>query len=297
MKIVLIIYIISWVILLGVYISHLFSKNKSSSSDKTPWYIYATMIVLAPLAVLILPYIIYSNYKDKKVEKKLKEEREAKKRMKEERKVSAKAAFHSALHSNADYASIGSKLHKLVQDKKYNAILGCLDKITLPDGAELMVKECDNGTSDIGDKSTLLVKFTNGETDENIFNHLVVEQSAIGAWQAYLLHKLWHVLPLFWHANYDARDYIFQKDDASKISVYTNDKRERNAIIALISDIDFTPDVRENSGKFYVSSCYWSNFGGLIREYFELTFNGNKVTNLYQFDSKTLYKYNCGILF
>ena len=298
MKILLIIYVVSWLILLGAYISSRFSKKEESSfEEKTPWYVYVGMFVLAPLAAVLTPYFLYEMYRDNKKEKKRKAEREAKERIEKEKKASANAAFLSASTSNEDYAAVGKRLHKLVGEKKYSDFLDCLDKVKLPNGAKLIVEECDEGTSDIGDKSTLLIKLPNGESDENIFKHLIVEQSAMGAWQAYLLHKLWHVLPLFWHANYDARDYIFSKDDVNSISTFTEDKRERNAIIALISDFDFTPEVRESNGKYYVSSCFWSNFGGLIREYLELTFDGNKIADIFQFDSKKLYEYNCGIYF
>lgn len=296
MKIVFIIYIISWLILLAAYISSRFSKKeKSSFEEKTPWYVYVAMVVLAPLAAVLTPYFLYEIYRDNKKEKKRKAEREAKERIEKEKKASATAAFQSASISNYDFAAVGNKLHQLALDKKYGNFLQCLDKIKLPNGAKLIVEECDNSANDIGDESKLLIKLPNGETDEDIFNHLIVEQSPMGAWQAYLLHTLWHVLPLFWHANYSARDYVFSKQDANSVSTFR--KEDQSAIVELISNFDVAPEVRRKDNKYYVSGCYWSDFGGLIREYFELTFDGNKVTNIFQFDSKTLHKYNCGILF
>lgn len=299
MKIVLIIYIISWLILLGAYISNRFSKKEKSTlfEEKTQWYVYVGMFVFAPLLAVLSPYFLLETYFDNKKAKKRAAEREAKERIEKEKKATANAAFLSASVATADYAAVGNTLHQLAFDKKYNDFLNGLDKIKLPNGAKLIVEECKENSGDIGDESRLLIKLPNGETDENIFNHLIVEQSPMGAWQAYLLHKLWHVLPLFWHGNYHARDYIFIKDNVNSISTFTEDQRERNAIIALISDFDFTPEVRESNGKYYVSSCYWSNFGGLIREYFELTFDGNKIAEIFQFDSKTINKYNCGIYF
>lgn len=296
MKIVFIIYIISWLILLVAYISSRFSKKeKSSFEEKTPWYVYVAMVVLAPLAAVLTPYLLYETYRDNKKEKKRKAEREAKERLEKEKKDSATAAFQSASISNYDFAAVGNKLHQLALDKKYGNFLQCLDKISLPNGAKLIVEECDNSANDIGDESKLLIKLPNGETDEDIFNHLIVEQSPMEAWQAYLLHTLWHVLPLFWHANYSARDYVFCKQDANSVSTFR--KEDHSAIVELISKFDVAPEVRSKDNKYYVSGCYWSDFGGLIREYFELTFDGNKVTNILQFDSKTLHKYNCGILF
>ena len=77
MKIVLIVYVISWLILLAIYIASRFKKN-ADSSEKQPWYLYAIIIVLAPLAVLLVPYILISSFIKKKKETKLAKEREKK---------------------------------------------------------------------------------------------------------------------------------------------------------------------------------------------------------------------------
>lgn len=296
MKIVLIIYIVSWLVLLAAYISSRFSKKeKTSLEEKTPWYVYVAMVVLAPLAAVLTPYFLYETYRDNRKEKKRKAERETKDRLEKEKKASANAAFLSASTSNDDFETVGNRLHQLAQEKKYGNFLQCLDKIKLPNGARLIVEECDNSTNDIGDKSKLLIKLPNGETDEDIFKHLIVEQSPMGAWQAYLLHTLWHVLPLFWHANYSARDYVFSKQDANSVSTFR--KEDHSAIVELISKFEVAPEVRRKGNKYYVSGCYWSDFGGLIRENVELTFEDNKVANIFKFDHKILYEYNCGILF
>lgn len=295
MKIVLIIYVISWLILLAVFISSLFSKNKSRSNEKTPWYVYAAIILLAPLAVFIIPYLLYSDYRDNKREKKLEAEREEKKRIQKVKKETAMTAFKSAFQSEADYATIGKHLHKLAIEKSYNSFLECLDKIHLPPGAKLLVEECHGQTNDIGDESKLLIKLPDGRQHEDIFNYLTVEQSSMGAWQSYLLYKLWHVLPLFWHGNYYARDYIFTKEDIKDISIYNEE--DKDYIINTISSFDCTPEVREKDSNYFISCCFFSNFGGLIREFVEISINDGKVTELYDFDKKTVFDYNCGILF
>ena len=296
MKIVLIIYAVSWLILLGAYISNRFTKKeKTSFEEKTPWYVYITMFVLAPLAAVLTPYFLYEIFRDKKRYKKEQQEQEVKERIEKAKKDTTIATYKSAKPFEDDYATVGEKLHKLVSEKKYNAFLDCLDKVKLPNGASLIVEECDNGTGDIGDESKLLIKLPNGETDENIFKHLIVEQSPMGAWQAYLLHKLWHVLPLFWHANYSARNYIFSKEDVNSIHPFR--KEDKAGIIKQIAGFDFKPEVRQKDNKLYVSCCFFSNFKGLIREYYELTFNGNKVTEITNFANKVLYEYDCGILF
>ena len=57
MKIVLIVYGISWLILMAVYIASLFNKRKNVFSEKEPWYLYAIIIAVAPLVVLLIPYL------------------------------------------------------------------------------------------------------------------------------------------------------------------------------------------------------------------------------------------------
>lgn len=296
MKIVFIIYIISWLILLAAYISSRFSKKeKSSFEEKTPWYVYVAMVVLAPLAAVLTPYFLYEIYRDNKKEKKRKAEREAKEKAATEKKRAAMNAYNSAKTIEANYASVGKDLHKLAKHEQYDAFLSCLDKISLHIGDKLLVEECNPKTGDIGDESTVYIQLANGEADENIFGHLIVEHSPMGAWQATLLHTLWHALPLFWHGNYHARDYIFTKEDANNISAYNNE--DNAGIIKMITKFDCSPEVREKDDKYYVSCCFFSNFKGLVREYYELTFNENKVTDIFHIANKTLFEYNCGILF
>ena len=41
----------------------------------------------------------------------------------------------------------------------------------------------------------------------------------------------------------------------------------------------------------------WTEFGGLIREYTEIRFANNKMESAFEFKRKTLFHYECGILF
>lgn len=291
MKIVLIIYAVSWLILLVVYISSLFSKNKLSSSDKTPWYVHVVMYIFAPLAIIMMPYFLYTHYKDKKKAK----ERKKELRELENKKNEVEYGIKLSKESQIDYVSVARTLHDLVRTHQYNKFLNCLDKITLPNGAELIVEECGLDNSRIGKTSKLLIQLSNGEKDKNIFNHLIVEDSAMGAWQAYLLHELWHVLPRTWHANYHARYYIFTPDDIDLIGVFEKDRR--SFIIEQLSKFNFPSGVWKKDGLFYVLSCYWNNSDGLIRECLTVSINDNKVSGFQKFHNKTEYEYDCGIIF
>ena len=82
MKIVVIVYAVSWLILLIVYIISLFENKKSKKKDDAlekliikhksakdkiiDKLVYVIMIVFAPLVVLVLPYIVFKHVKSKR---------------------------------------------------------------------------------------------------------------------------------------------------------------------------------------------------------------------------------------
>jgi hypothetical protein len=64
MKVVFIVYVISWLILLSVYISSKFKERKtkgsvtSRSGSKEPWFLYLIFVFFAPIVVLIIPFVL-----------------------------------------------------------------------------------------------------------------------------------------------------------------------------------------------------------------------------------------------
>ena len=92
MKTVVIVYSISWLILLIVYaiskfqdkknkkkddaLEKFFNKRKSTKEKIVDKLVYVIMIVFAPLVILVIPYILIRDAKAKKQEKIRKEERE-----------------------------------------------------------------------------------------------------------------------------------------------------------------------------------------------------------------------------
>ena len=236
---------------------------------------------------------LFDIFKRKKIDR----ERHLKLEVEKIKKLEALKAYHAIIQGReqnaaADYIAIAEEFGALVYKQEYDSLLKCLDKINLPEGrliVEIVKPEVPR------DKSCLVISLPNGGNDENIFNHLQVEQSCMGAWQANLLHNLWRALPLFGHAIYDARDYLFVKEDMHMIK--TLNEEDRLSIMENIVKFDFTPEVRESNGKFYISCCYWSNFFGLIREFSEIKIENNKITDIVPFDEKTEYRYDCGIRF
>lgn len=121
-----------------------------------------------------------------------------------------------------------------------------------------------------------------------MFNHLTIEPSAMGAWQAYLLCISKTILPFSGSLYYTKRELILNYEQLQRFRVW--------AIIAKqLWDIkaDVSPSVSINGNQAIVSCCYWNMWEGLVRENVPITFENNKVT-IGKFRQEILYKYNCG---
>ena len=312
MKIVVIVYAVSWLILLIVYIISLFENKKSKKKDDAlekllnkhkstkdkilDKLVYVIMIIFAPVVVLFVPYIAFKHIKTKREAKIREEAREKSEREKKEHKADciekyAKMAGVKQTLSGSNYVGIAQSLNDLVMKKSYQKVIDLLDKVSLPPAMKLKVRECDKqGTGGI---SRLFIECPDDPCDYNIYDHLRFEDSPMGAWQAYLLGRMWHYLPLWWHANYDRRDYIYSKDDYNHITHFIDRKFNVN----VLSDFDVAPEIYGENGKYYISCCFWTDFGGLKREFVEVTIQGSKVKDLFVFDEKTIFEYQCGIMF
>ena len=280
--------------MLVLFISSFFNKNKSISQNKEPWYEYIIILILAPLVVLSLFCSIYTDIRDNRKYNKQKEILREKERLENERKEALKNAYLMAKQSQPKqdektYIDIAYKLEKIVHERKYQEILVCLNKIQETGDRKLNVQECEE--KGIGDESKLYIELNDGKRDYEIFKHLIVEDSPMGAWQAYWLYSLWHILPMFWHGLYGRRDYLFQFEDVFGIKL---EKDANPADRDKLLDIDLSPEVIGENGDYYVSCCYWTQFGGLIREHVYVNIKGNKVVEIKEFLSETKYEYDCG---
>lgn len=65
----------------------------------------------------------------------------------------------------------------------------------------------------------------------------------------------------------------------------------------IMSDDYIKPIVGKFHDSYYVSCCYWTNFGGLIRDYCKIRIENNKLAEFSQATTDVLYKYDCGICF
>lgn len=309
MKTVVIIYAVSWLILLIVYVISKFQDRKTKKKDDAlekflnarkstkekivDKLVYIIMIVFAPLVVFVVPYILIRDAKAKKQEKIRKEERENAEREQLDHKAvcSENYAKLVSLSNNNEFIQKAQSLFELVKKKDYGDILKLLDKASLPSTMKLDVQECNQqGT---GSVSRLFVNTPNNERIFDIFDHLRFEDSIMGAWQAFLLNRLDHYLPLWWHANYNKRDYIYIKEDFDHITHFI----DRGFDKSVLEEYNIAPEIKGGNGKYYISCCYWTDFGGLRREFVEISLIDNKLKGAFVFDEKVIHKYECGIMF
>ena len=124
--------------------------------------------------------------------------------------------------------------------------------------------------------------------------HIIVQATEMGAWQAYLYSIATTLLPVFWHGGYIMRKYIFAHDDLPTIFV---DARSG----ALLKLRDFygrvSPEVMIQGDKATIHVCYWNDWIGLVRDNVEIDFEGNRAVWFECVKTEVLIEYNCGICF
>lgn len=64
MRIIFIVYAVSWIVLLIVYACSAIKEKTNLLNEKDSWYLYLAIVMLAPLAVLLIPYIIVDGYRE-----------------------------------------------------------------------------------------------------------------------------------------------------------------------------------------------------------------------------------------
>ena len=313
MKAIVIIYAISWLILFVVYLISLYENRKSKKMSKTlkaflnsqksrrdkilDKSLYVILIIFAPLVVFVVPYVVVKHVKSKK-EARIREEEKRKTEQEHERHKTecsenySKWANRKNNSCGKDHIRLAHSLMDLVKQKKYEEFLNLLNKMSLPSTMKLGVMECAR-QGGAGDRSNLCVKISDDALTFNIYKYLEFENSAMGAWQAFLIERLWHSLPLWWHENYNKRDYIYSKEDINKITHFV----DKHFDASVLANYDLAPEIYGENGMYYISCCYWTDFGGLKREFVEISVIDNKLKGVFVFDEQVIHKYECGIMF
>lgn len=323
MELVVIIYGIAWLLsLLTLLYIHFTEKDKLFRRDN--WKLSLFVITFAPIIFLVmLLCILISCIWDKKKDGDVKKEKEIEE-IKKKQAVENFKKCHGFLVDSAVIEQIGRKLLNINLDtfrmpeelqmkvigKRIptveEKILYVLDKIQLLEDYGLQLEYEERG---IGGRTYIYVKEPNGNLSKNFLDFVIVDDSPLGALQVYFLSKLWHYLPMYWHGYYDRRFSVFSKDDLLKIKIRSRKTRgerplkpsdiyeEENDLPEEALACDVTPKVTRYEDKYYVSCCYWSEFGGLIRELVEIKIENNKVTEFLDANREVLYRYHCGIMY
>ena len=126
-----------------------------------------------------------------------------------------------------------------------------------------------------------------------MFLHLSIDPTPMGAWQAYLLSVSKTVLPFSGITYYTKRLLIFQREQLKDIRSLGFKKIEGLNNL----ETDLFPKIKIDGNKAVVSSCYWSDWGGLFRESVEITFLENGKVKIGDFTQENIFEYDVGSRF
>ena len=203
------------------------------------------------------------------------------------------------------FATKARKLHSLIVPKNDSLdythdpekVLDILDKITIPEGKALRCYLVSIHCHDIGDNSFLYVSdhavpddYTKFSFIDDTWRNIIIEPSAMGTWQTYLLMTTIHVMPFYWHGGYNERLFIFSPAELKKIPSYKEFDFSNIDESKLQPEVKFTQwNDRECTG--IISNTYWTEWGGLIRETVFIDMKDDKVTNYGPVFNEILFKY------
>ena len=190
---------------------------------------------------------------------------------------------------------VAIELAKLVDAEDYEKIFPLLDKVMPTDGnsVRVVLPHEIEGVGYVGDGVCTIGVFDTNDSiltnsfAEDFWRYLQVEKSQMGAWQAYLIAKMWHYLPLIWHSGYSYRSNIYSKSSLGL-------KHARRHCVVTWNKV--APSIKHDVNQYLISVCYWSEFDGLIRENCSVSFD-NGIVAVTTLGSEVLYEYNCGVMF
>lgn len=214
------------------------------------------------------------------------------------------------LNSTNEYGLVGAEFHHFLRN---------IDSKNI--ATEIQDKEC-NLLNKLEFQGALQIRFTqdedfgisswfyfeeDGEEAENmsyktnlsLFRRIKAECTPMGAWQIYLLHTADTILPLFWHAGYNRRKYIFSNDDLKNIRGFHGNKQFKNVDVSgIIEQYELLPKVEISENNAVVTSCFWNDWKGLVRETITINFLSDKMVCINEgVKTEVLYSYDCGIIF
>lgn len=300
MKVILLIYGISWVILLSVYLISVYQAHHGKSPiSNNEWYYIVLLLLFAPLVVLVIPFILISDHKKDKQNKKLQQEREKSERALETQKNAAIESYKRSVLVDdetmmTDCISVAHNVKKMIDDKKYDQIFDLFDSVSLPKGAKFGIVEA-NWYTEVSKPYVSPMASVDRFINDALFDFLIVENTPKGAWQAYLIDKLWYSLPLFGHSNYERRIYIDSPLEYNTIKPIVEEEKELIQQI-LKKQKPIHTMIYQNGTNYYIDRRFWNDWKGLVREVVEITIVNNRA-KIFDVESATEAKYRCGLFF
>ena len=199
------------------------------------------------------------------------------------------------------FASKGGNYHWRIKtnidslkQKGDDAAFWDLDSLSLEEGHHLGLRVAVQ--QGMGDESNFYVYDKDGKEDKDLLKYINVDETAMGAWQVYLLMTSPTLLPTFWHGGYIKRKFILKEEDMREI-----EPLKHFELSGLTKQGWLYPsvEIEHDSGtlKANIHCCYWNDWKGLVREHSEIKIHNGKVTSYKANDQFVVYKYDCGILF
>lgn len=298
MKIILYLYGISLLIYLLLFIDAVIYNKKKSNGlpPKEDWCVYAIMLLTAPTVFLLLPYVLISEYNTKRKNKRWKEiDKQRKEMTGASGIVDADLFAEYSKHAETDLLFVPNKdidrartLYSVVSERNYSQIMSILDRLSLPLGCSLGVKEARQ--MGVGDHSRLVIRGI--PNSFSLADTVMVDNCLSGVWQFFLLYNLWHVLPFFWHGQYSHRTYVLDMNDVETMMAkegyhFRNQKQ--------VDELDVMPSITQNGDRYFISCCYWNDWKGLVKVITFVRIENSRVMEIQTVEEKILYRYNCGI--
>lgn len=127
-----------------------------------------------------------------------------------------------------------------------------------------------------------------------IFEHIQVEKTLMGAWQAFLLSIAVSQLPCVQHGVYRHNDLVFANKDIKlspwgRFTCYPH-KSFNNKLVYYYPEEYLYPDVWFKYSKAVVRHCYFNPWQGVVRKTTAISFNGNKITDFETINREVLYE-------
>ena len=194
------------------------------------------------------------------------------------------------------------RLQKLVRAGKFDDLGKVLNKIHVPGGFRLALHILDyDEVNGLGAESYPVIITPSGEeipsSDKAFWKLLRVENTPLGAWQVYLLYNLWHYLPMFWHANYEKRTYVYSSELLRKAAKHFPEFGDEPLKNFNPDKYEIYPNIWCEGDIYHVGAHYWSDFEGLVYEELKIKLEGGVRVYLRPACHKKLYRYDCGICF